>query len=550
MTSENPTSGATDSTRDARNGRYVVGVDVGTGSARAGIFDLAGRMLATAKRDITLFHASGSIVEQSSGEIWNAVCAAVKDALSQAVVSPDQVAGIGFDATCSLVVLGEGGQPLPVGPSERAERDIIVWMDHRAVAQAERINAAGHEVLKFVGGKISPEMETPKLLWLLENRPSVFEAAWQFFDLTDFLTWRATGDLSRSTCTVTCKWTYLAHERRWDESYFRSVGLGVLADEGFARIGQNVVDPGTPLGKGLTANAATELGLKTGTPVATGVIDAHAGGIGTVGADGEAESNLAYVFGTSSCTMTTTRSPVFVPGVWGPYFSAMVPDAWLNEGGQSVAGAAIEHLLSMHPATPDARQQAEQAGQSLPVMLASLAAQAADSLSGAVLLAKGLHVVPEFLGNRAPLADPHARAVIAGLGMENDLDSLVALYIAGICSIGYGLRQIIEAQTLAGAPIERVVISGGAGRLDLVRQLLADATGKPVLATQAEEPVLLGAAMLGGVAGGLFDDVRTAMTRMSHISKTYEPDAGDIAALHEARFRAFKQLQSVAREIR
>ncbi len=547
MTSENPTSGATDSMRDVR---YVIGVDVGTGSARAGIFDPAGRMVASARRDITLFHASGSIVEQSSGEIWKAVCDSVKEALSQAAVSPDQVAGIGFDATCSLVVLGAGGQPLPVGPSEQAERDIIVWMDHRAVEQAERINATGHEVLKFVGGKISPEMETPKLLWLLENRPSVFEAAWQFFDLTDFLTWRATGDLSRSTCTVTCKWTYLAHERRWDESYFRAVGLGVLADEAFARIGQTVVDAGTPLGSGLTANAAAELGLRTGTPVATGVIDAHAGGIGTVGADGEPESCLAYVFGTSSCTMTTTRSPVFVPGVWGPYFSAMVPDAWLNEGGQSVAGAAIERLLSMHPAAPDARRRAEREGQSLPVMLAGLAEQAADSLSGAVALANGLHVVPEFLGNRAPLADPHARAVIAGLGMEDDLDSLVALYIAGICSICYGLRQIIEAQAIAGAPIERVVISGGAGRLDLVRQLLADATGKPVLATQADEPVLLGAAMLGGVAGGLFDDVRSAMAGMSQICKIYESDTGDIAALHEARFRAFGQLQTVAREIR
>jgi D-ribulokinase len=553
MTSDNPTSPASESTRDVRDARYVIGVDVGTGSARAGIFDLAGRMVASAKRDITLFHASGSIVEQSSGEIWRAVCASVKDALAHGKVAPAQVAGIGFDATCSLVVLGPGGRPLPVGPSEQAERDIIVWMDHRAVEQAERINATGHEVLKFVGGKISPEMETPKLLWLLENRPAVFEAAWQFFDLTDFLTWRATGDLSRSTCTVTCKWTYLAHERRWDESYFRTVGLGVLADEGFARIGQTVVDGGTPLGSGLTATAAAELGLLSGTPVATGVIDAHAGGIGTVGADGDPEACLGYVFGTSSCTMTTTREPVFVPGVWGPYFSAMVPDTWLNEGGQSVAGAAIERLLSMHPATPDARQQAEQAGQSLPVLLATLAvqsAQAADGLSGAARLAHGLHVVPEFLGNRAPLADPHARAVIAGLGMEDDLDSLVALYIAGICSIGYGLRQIIETQASAGAPIERVVISGGAGRLDLVRQLLADATGKPVLATQAEEPVLLGAAMLGGVAGGCFDDVRAAMAGMSQISRTYAPDRGDLAALHDARFRAFTQLQNVAREIR
>lgn len=530
--------------------RHVIGVDVGTGSARAGLFDASGRMLGSGKHDIAAFHEPGSIVEQSSTEIWRAVCHAVRQALAQASVSPDDVAGIGFDATCSLVVLGEGGRPLPVGPSEDAERDIIVWMDHRAVAQAERINATGHAVLKYVGGRISPEMETPKLLWLLENRPRQFESAWQFFDLADFLTWRATGDLSRSTCTVTCKWTYLAHERRWDESYFRTVGLGVLADEGFERIGRNVVDPGTPLGRGLTPQAASELGLRAGIPVAAGMIDAHAGGIGTVGAGGDAESCLAYVFGTSSCTMTTTRRPVFVPGVWGPYFSAMVPDAWLNEGGQSAAGAAIDHLLAMHPAAAEARRRADEAGQSLPAMLAELAAQKADTLSRAAELTKGLHVVPEFLGNRAPLADPHARAVIAGLGMESDLDSLVVLYVAGLCGIGYGLRQIIDAQAAAGAPIARVVISGGAGRGDLVRQLLADVTGKPVLATQAEEPVLLGAAILGAVAAGLFQDMPSAMARMSHVGKTYEPASGEMAALHAKRFRAFELLQGVAREIR
>ncbi|WOD15064.1 FGGY-family carbohydrate kinase [Paraburkholderia kirstenboschensis] len=267
-----------------------------------------------------------------------------------------------------------------------------------------------------------------------------------------------------------------------------------------------------------------------------------------MGAEGEPEACLAYVFGTSSCTMTTTREPVFVPGVWGPYFSAMVPNAWLNEGGQSVAGAAIERLLTLHPATAEARSRAEEVGQSLPAMLANLATQASHTLSDVVKLAQGVHVVPEFLGNRAPFADPHARAVIAGLGMETDLDSLVSLYIAGICSIGYCLRQIIETQASAGAPIERVMISGGAGRHDLVRQLLADATGKPVLATRAEEPVLLGAAILGAVAGGQFGDVQTAMGVMSHVNKVYEPH-GDISALHNARFGAFTRLQAVAREI-
>lgn len=530
--------------------RYVIGVDVGTGSARAAIFDLVGRMVALSKRDITLYQASGSIAEQSSAEIWDAVCWAVKDALAHSTVAPEAIVGIGFDATCSLVVVGREGRSLPVGASGDAARDIIVWMDHRAVGQADRINAIGHDVLQFVGGKISPEMETPKLLWLRENKPEVFDAAWQFFDLTDYLTWRASGSLSRSTCTVTCKWTYLAHENRWDDSYFHAIGLGVLADEDFVRIGQRAVAPGTALGEGLTASAAEALGLMAGTRVAAGAIDAHAGGIGTVGAAGDPESCLAYVFGTSSCTMTTTAAPVFVPGVWGPYFSAMVPETWLNEGGQSVAGAAIEQLLLMHPATAAAQDRAAQSGVPLMVTLAHQAEASAGGLSETVLLAKGVHIVPEFLGNRAPMADPHARAVIAGLGMERDMDSLIALYIAGICSIGYGLRQIIDVQTAAGAPVERIVISGGAGRLDLIRQLLADATGKPVLATQADEPVLLGAAMLGAVAAGQFDQLRVAMRQMSQVKTRYEPSAGKIATLHMARFEAFKRLQSVASEIR
>ncbi|MEY8144732.1 FGGY-family carbohydrate kinase, partial [Falsihalocynthiibacter sp. CO-5D18] len=489
------------------------------------------------------------IVEQSSAEIWAAVCAATRAAMAQSGVAASNIAGIGFDATCSLVVLGADGAPLPVGPSEDANRNIIVWMDHRALDQAERINATGHSVLKYVGGVISPEMETPKLLWLAENRPQVFEAAWQFFDLTDFLTWKATDSLARSTCTVTCKWTYLAHENRWDETYFREVGLGILAEEGFKRIGQDVVAPGVALGRGLTEKAAAELGLAAGTPVGAGLIDAHAGGIGTVGAAGDPTECMGYVFGTSSCTMTTTQEPAFVPGVWGPYYSAMMPDAWLNEGGQSATGAAIAQLLSMHPAALEANEIAKAENKSLPVWLADIAATKATHLSEVVRLAEGLHVVPEFLGNRAPFADPHARAVIAGLGMDRDIDSLIALYIAGLCGIGYGLRQIIETQAVNGAPIKRIMISGGAGQQDLVRQLLADATGVPVIATCAEEPVLLGSAILGAVAAGKFADMPSAMAKMSALKDRYIPVIGDIQNAHNARFAAFQRLQDVARAL-
>ncbi len=530
--------------------RYVIGVDVGTGSARGGLFDLDGNLLAVAKQDITLFREAGSIVEQSSAEIWSAVCAVVRDVVMSAKVDPSHVIGLGFDATCSLVVVGEGGRPLAVGPSEKADRDIIVWMDHRAVAQAERINDIGHDVLRYVGGRISPEMETPKILWLKENRPQTFHDAWQFFDLADFLSWKATSDLARSVCTVTCKWTYLAHESRWEPSYFRKIGLAELADEGFARVGNRIVEPGTPLGQGLTRDAADAMGLRAGTAVAAGLIDAHAGGIGTVGIGGRPQDNLGYVFGTSSCTMTSTAEPVFVPGVWGPYYSAMVPGMWLNEGGQSAAGAAIEQLLALHPAAADAAALARDHGVPMPVLIADAAAQKTAHVSEVVRLAAGLQVVPEFLGNRAPFADPHARAVIAGLGMEQDFDSLVALYVAGLCGIGYGLRQIIETQALAGAHVERVVISGGAGQSDLVRQVLADACGKPVVATRSDEPVLLGSAILATVAGKAFTDVGSAMESLCRIARVYDPVEGALADIHAKRYASFKTLQRVARDMR
>ena len=440
---------------------------------------------------------------------------------------------------------------LPVGPSNDPARNIIVWMDHRATPQAERINRIGGGVLDYVGGVISPEMETPKLLWLFENRPETFRDAWQFFDLVDFLTWRATASLARSVCTVTCKWTYLAHESRWDETYFRSIGLGALADENFQRIGVEIVPPGAPLAKGLTQAAAADLGLRPGVAVGAGLIDAHAGGVGTVGARGARgtiETRMAYVFGTSACTMTTTRSPKFVRGVWGPYFSAMAPGLWLAEGGQSAAGAAIDRLVRMHPASGDAAREAEAAGKSLSGWLSNQA-----TLMGApaeiVELVGDVHVVPEFLGNRAPFADPHARATVSGLTLNSDLRDLVGLYLAGLTGIGYGARQILDAQKAEGVHTDMIVVSGGAARDRLVRQILADSTGVTVASVTCAEPVLLGSAMLGAVAAGHYRDLEEAMQSMSEVGEIFEPNL-DARLWHERRFRAFEMLQGVNRAIR
>ncbi|PZQ84108.1 MAG: ribulokinase [Ancylobacter novellus] len=532
------------------------GIDVGTGSVRAGIFDAAGTLLASAKRDIRMWKEPGDIVEQSSDDIWQAVCASLREALTASGVAPEAVKGIGFDATCSLVVLGAEGRPIPVGRHGDAARNVIVWMDHRATGQADRINARGGRVLDYVGGTISPEMETPKLLWLKEELAETFDGAWQFLDLADFLTFKATGSLARSVCTVTCKWTYLAHEGRWDGDYFRAVGLGALADEGFSRIGTEIVAAGTPLGTGLTAPAAAELGLAPGTAVAAGLIDAHAGGIGTVGAreghSGDTTitvlNRMAYVFGTSACTLLTTAEPVFVPGVWGPYFSAMVPDFWLNEGGQSAAGAAIDRLVRLHPAAPQASELARKDGTNLSIWLARRAEEAGGAAAIAPLVGT-LHVVPEFLGNRAPFADHLARGIIAGIGMDESLDSLTGLYMAGLAGIGYGLRQILNAQAAKGVRTDTVVVSGGAGQSPLVRQVLADAADVNIAGVRSPEPVLLGSAILGAVASGHYDGFETAMRSMSQIEVVYAPTAAN-RSWHERRFKSFEALQSVYRGLR
>ncbi|OYR19384.1 FGGY-pentulose kinase family protein [Brucella thiophenivorans] len=525
-----------------------LGVDVGTGSARAGLFTRDGELLASAKQNIRMWKQGSDIVEQSSSDIWQAVCTAVREALSLANIAPEAVKGIGFDATCSLVIVDKDGNPLPASPEGDAERNIIVWMDHRAREQAERINATSHLVLKYVGGRISPEMETPKLLWLKENNPKTFNEAGLFFDLPDYLTYRATGSLSRSLCTVVCKWTYLGHEKRWDENYFRTIGLGVMADEGFKRIGTDIVDIATPLGQGLTEQAGKELGLLPGTAVGASLIDAHAGGVGTIAGSVKGErvvdmrSRLALIIGTSACTMSVTEKPAFVDGVWGPYWGAMMPDLWLNEGGQSAFGAATDYLVGMHPYKAEAQKEADAAGLSLLDYLEKLAIESVHQLSEVALLAKGLHVVPEFLGNRAPDADPDATGIMAGIKLDASRENLVSLFVAGLCGLAYGTADILDALKEKDIPIKTIIVSGGAARSPLMRRILADATGLAVALPSSAEPVLLGSSIVGASAFEKSDLAQVAAS-MSEIAETIEPQQGLANAFHAAKREIYKDLK-------
>jgi D-ribulokinase len=533
-----------------------IGVDVGTSSARAGVFDENGTLLATARHPITVWHEAGNIVEQSSSEIWAACAASVRAAMADAALPPSDVRGLGFDATCSLVVLDAAADPLTVSTSGEARRNVIVWMDHRAITEARLVNDTHDDVLRYVGGSISPEMEIPKLLWLKRYLPSTYHAAGHFFDLADYLSFRATGSTLRSICTLACKWNYLAHERRWSNSYFERVGLGDLASDRRAKIGNEVVAPGTRLGVGLTGSAARDLGLVEGTPVGASLIAAHAGGVGTIGgreasgAPVDVCRRLAYIMGTSACIMATTSEPRFVPGVWGPYYSGMVPGFWLNEGGQSAAGAAIDHLVRSHPAYDEAVAAARAGGIEVLEFLERRIASRAQKPGEAALFARDVHVLPEFLGNRSPFADPDSRAVVAGLDLDADIGSMERLFVAGLCGLAYGLADVVDAFSAHGVDSDLMVIGGGAGRSPLVRQIMADTTGLTVAVPETQEPVLLGAAMLGAVAGGAYGSIGEAMTSMSAIGCLSEPTAPGMADFHRTKRRVHGLMRKLDRESR
>jgi FGGY-family pentulose kinase len=528
---------------------YVVGVDVGTGSARAGIFDLRGRMIAKAEHPIQVFRPREDHVEQSSRDIWAAVCDSVRSALRASGVDPGRVAGISYDATCSLVALDERDEPVTVSTGGDPDHNIVVWMDHRAKEQADRINATGHRVLDYVGGKLSPEQQPPKLLWIKENLPDSWRHTAKFLDLADYLVYESCREDVRSMCTVVCKWTYLGHEGEhgaWDEGFFEQVGLSDLLADG--RAGRVIRPMGTRAG-GLTAKAAGELGLPEGTTVGVGIIDAHAGGLGSMGmfVEGERPSveqmgrTLALIGGTSSCHMAVSPEPRFVPGVWGPYFGAMIPGLWLTEGGQTATGALVDHVISNHAYAPHLERQATEDRTTVYEVLNRRIAELKAEAGLGPELTEELHVLPDFHGNRSPRADSRARGAISGLTLDTSLDSLARLYYATIQAVAYGTRHIVEAMNARGYRIARINACGGGTKNPLWLQEHADVAGCELYVAPEVDSVLVGAAMLAAVAAGRFASLVDAMQAMSPRAEVVRPDPSTVA-FHDAKYEVFKSM--------
>lgn len=327
---------------------------------------------------------------------------------------------------------------------------------------------------------------------------------------------------------------------------------------------------------GLSEKAARELGLPAGVAIGSGVIDAYAGWIGTVGAKvklsqdqlddtvpandvSQAFTRLAAVAGTSTCHLAMSKEPVFVDGVWGPYRDVLIPGYWMAEGGQSATGELIRHMLETHAAYRDTVQEAEAAGKNIYDFLNDHLRHIAESTKAPSIsyLVRHYFFYGDLWGNRSPIADPNMRGAIIGMSSDKSKDGMALLYYSTLEFIALQTRQIIEAMNNSGHTIRSIFMSGSQCQNEILMDLIATACGMPVLVPRyVNAAVVHGAAMLGAKAASAKEDGTTEplwdiMDRMSKPGKIVW-SRGDLTEkkLLDAKYEVFLDQARTQQEYR
>lgn len=298
----------------------------------------------------------------------------------------------------------------------------------------------------------------------------------------------------------------------------------------------------------LSEKAAGELGLVPGIAVGSGVIDAYAGWVGTVGAKvtlgssalssdvakndpSQAFTRLAAVAGTSTCHIAMSPKPVFVNGVWGPYRDVLIPDYWMAEGGQSATGELLKHVLETHPAFQEALSISESYNTNIYDYLNEHLKDMQIKADAPTISYLGRHFFfyGDLFGNRSPIADPRMTGSVIGLSSDKSVDGLALYYYATMEFIALQTHQIVETMNKAGHQIHSIFMSGSQCQNDILMRLMASACGIPVLIPRyVHAAVVHGAAMLGAKAAsadksGKTEPLWDIMDRMSKPGKAVQP---------------------------
>ena len=529
--------------------RCAIGLDFGTESVRALLVDVAtGATIATAVEP----YGDGVIDErlpgtgrrlppdwalQNPADWLSGLERTIRAVIAQSGVAGDAVVGIGIDFTaCTVLPTSSDGTPLCHLDAFRSEPHAWpkLWKHHGAEREADLITAVAarrkERWLPRYGGRISSEWLLPKALETAAHAPDAYSAATSIIEGGDWVVWQLTGALARNACAAGYKGTWHKREGFPSREYLTELkpGFDTLYQD---KVAGPVVAPGTAVGR-LTPDWAERLGLTTGTAVAAAIIDAHAAVLGS-GVSGP--GTLVMMMGTSTCHLLIADSEQPVEGMAGVVEDGIVPGFYAYESGQAAVGDVLAWMTNH--ATP-AAYHTEAAAQGISVHDLLMARSANLGPAGSGLLA-----LDWWNGNRSTLGRSDLSGLLIGATLGTRAEHI---FHALVEATAFGTRAIVESFTDRGLELSSIVAGGGLTRNAPLMQIYADVTARPIAVAGAAQASALGAAMLAAVAagsaGGGYDSLDVAVTRMApHPSRVYEPNPNR-ASQYEMLYREYKQL--------
>jgi len=491
----------------------LLGIDIGTTGAKALIIDERGEVLASATEEYPLSIPRPLWSEQDPEDWWTGCQAAVQRALAAPGIRAADIEGVGLTGQMhGLVLLDKAGRVL---------RPAILWNDQRTGPQCEEISAwAGGlpRLLQLTGNAVLPGFTAPKIVWVRENEPKVYERAAHILLPKDYIRYRLTGEYASEVSDASGTSVFDVANRRW------SVEMATLLQVPMTwlpRCTESDVVSGQ-----ISSAAAEATGLRAGTPVVGGGGDqaAQAVGSGIVG-----PGIISVTSGTSGVVFAhADRYAAEAQGRLHVFCHA-VPGAWHAMGVMLSAGGAFRWFR-------DALGQPEKA-----VAAATgedpyeiLAREAATAPAGA----EGLLFLPYLTGERTPYPDPNLRGAFVGLTLRHGKAHMVRSVLEGV---SFGLRDSLELIKELGVPITQVRASGGGARSALWRQIQADVFNTELVLINVTEGAAFGAALLAGVGAGRFGNVRQAVESAVRVVSHTAPQPA-AATTYETLYKSYRGL--------
>jgi xylulokinase len=479
-----------------KSATYFLGIDVSTTSAKALVVDENGAVVASGNTELSLSTPQPLWSEQNPLDWWEATVTSIRQALSLAGVSGEEVASVGLTGQMhGLVLLDKSGQVL---------RPAILWNDQRTGAQCEEITEkiGPQRLIQITGNQALTGFTAPKILWVRQNEPQVYQQVAQILLPKDYVRYRLIGGFAVDKADGAGMLLFDLKLRDYSEE--------VLDILDIPRDWLPQTFEGPEITGTITAAAAELTGLKAGTPVVGGGGDqaAQAVGVGAV-----TPGIVALTLGTSGVVFAPTGEPFIEKDGLLHAFCHSVPNAWHLMGVMlSAAGSLRWYRDTLAPG----------------VTYDELLAPATEIAPGC----EGLLFLPYLTGERTPHPDPLARGAFVGLTVRHTQAHMTRAVLEGVA---FGLRDSMELVKGAGlGQIDQVRVSGGGARSPLWRQILADVLNTELVTVNTTEGAAYGAALLAGVGAGAWSSVVEACQAAIRTGEAAQPRPETVAAYQPA----------------